>query len=118
MIDSRRMALIAALGFAQLPLQAPELQHLHRWLATRCGRGGAPLYGLAVDEHVLLQVPAGDHIVTVSRRGPFLNDAAVAVRAEARRRYYYRIETSVGSADVTLLPVAPSAGEALVAKTR
>ena len=79
---------------------------------------GAPVYGIAVDEHVVLRVAPGEHVVTVARRRLFLNDAATAVRAEARRRYYYRIETSVGSADVTLLPVAPSAGEALVAKPR
>src|SRR5438067_720739 len=34
-----RMALIAALGFAQLPSQAPELQLLHRWLDTWSGLG-------------------------------------------------------------------------------
>jgi hypothetical protein len=79
---------------------------------------GAPVYGIAVDEHVVLRVPPGDHVVTVTRRGPFLNDAAATVRAEPRRRYYYRLETSAWSSDITLLPVAPANGEALVSKTR
>jgi hypothetical protein len=79
---------------------------------------GVPLYGLAVDEHVVLRVPSGEHIVTISRRGPFLNDAAVAVRTEAKRRYYYRLETSTWSSAVSLLPVAPSAGEDLMTKTQ
>lgn len=57
---------------------------------------GVALYGIAVDEHVVLRVPPGDHIVTISRRGPFLNDAATAVRTEPKRRYYYRLETSTG----------------------
>ena len=34
-----KMAVIAALGFAQLPSQAPELQLLHRWLDTWSGLG-------------------------------------------------------------------------------
>jgi hypothetical protein len=68
---------------------------------------GVPAYGIAVDEHVVLRVRPGDHVVTVTRRGPFLNDAAVTVRVEPRRRYYYRLETSTWSSDITLIPVAP-----------
>jgi hypothetical protein len=79
---------------------------------------GAPAYGIAVDEHVVLQVAPGDHVVTVTRRGAFLNDAAVTVRAEPRRRYYYRLETSTWSSDITLIPVAPAAGALLVNKTK
>ena len=56
---------------------------------------GAPIYGVAVEEHVVLRVAPGDHVVTISRRGPFLNDAAAAVRAEPRRRYYYRLDERV-----------------------
>jgi len=41
---------------------------------------GAPVYGIAVDEHVVLRVAPGEHAVTVARRGLFLNDAATAVR--------------------------------------
>jgi hypothetical protein len=106
------------------PEQAAEVVVIHEWRFTGGGANftvvldGAPLYGLAVDEHVVLRVPPGDHIITISRRGPFLNEAAATVRAEPRRRYYYRLETSAWSSDITLLPVAPSAGEELVAKTR
>jgi hypothetical protein len=77
-----------------------------------------PVYGIAVDEHVVLRVPPGDHVVTVTRRGAFLNDAAVTVRAEPRRRYYYRLETSTWSSDIALIPVAPVVGQELVSKTR
>ena len=37
--DSRRVLLTAALGFLQLPPQAPELRLLHRWLDTWTGIG-------------------------------------------------------------------------------
>jgi hypothetical protein len=106
------------------PEQAAEIVVIREW---RFIGGGAnfsvvldsvPLYRLAVDEHVVLRVPPGDHILTISRRGPFLNDAAATVRAEPRGRYYYRLETSTWSSDITLLPVPPSAGEELMAKTR
>ena len=43
---------------------------------------GVPLYGLAVDEHVVLRVPPGDHVVTISRRGPLLNDAGGVQRVD------------------------------------
>lgn len=79
---------------------------------------GVPVYGIAVDEHVVLRVGPGDPVVSVTRRGLFLNDAAVTVRTEPRRRYYYRIETSAWSNDITLLPVPASAGEELITKTR
>jgi hypothetical protein len=79
---------------------------------------GVPAYGIAVDEHVVLRVAPGDHVVAVTRRGPFLNDDAVTVRAEPRRRYYYRLETSNWSNDISLIPVPAAAGEALVSKTR
>lgn len=68
---------------------------------------GLPLYGLSVDEHVVLRVPSGDHILTISRRDVLLNDAAAAVRAEPKQRYYYRLEMSTWSGDISLLPVAP-----------
>jgi hypothetical protein len=106
------------------PEQAAEIVVIREW---RFIGGGAnftvvlddvPLYGIAVDEHVVLRVSPGDHILTISRRGPFLNDAAATVRAEPRRRYYYRLETSTWSSDITLLPVAPAAGEELMTKTR
>ena len=105
------------------PDQAAEIVVIREWRYIGGGANftvvldGTPLYGIAVDEHVL-RVPPGDHIITISRRGPFLNDAAVTVRAEPRRRYYYRRETSTWSSDITLLPVAPSTGEELVVKTR
>ena len=37
--DRRLAALRAALGFLQLPLRAPELRLLHRWLDTWAGVG-------------------------------------------------------------------------------
>jgi len=32
---------------------------------------GAPVYGIAVDEHVVLRVAPSEHVVTVTRRGLF-----------------------------------------------
>jgi hypothetical protein len=106
------------------PEQAAEIVVIREWRFIGAGGNftvvldGAPIYGIAVDEHVVLRVSPGDHIITISRRGPFLNDAATTVRAEPRGRYYYRLETSTWSSDITLIPVAPAAGEALINKTR
>jgi len=106
------------------PDQAAEIVVIREWRYIGGGANftvvldGVPLYGLAVDEHVVLRVPSGDHIVTISRRGPFLNDAAVAVRTEPKRRYYYRLETSTWSSDISLLPVPASVAEDLITKTR
>jgi hypothetical protein len=103
------------------PDQAAEIVVIREWRFMGVAANftvvldGVPLYGLAVDEHVVLRVPPGDHVVTISRRG---NDAAVAVRAEPKRRYYYRLETNVVSSDISLLPVAPSAAEDLMMKTQ
>src|SRR2546425_1376379 len=104
--------------------QGAEIVVIREWRFVGSGANvtisldGVALYGIAVDEHVVLRVPPGDHIVTVSRRGPLLNDAATSVRTEPKRRYYYRLETSTWSGDISLLPVAPSAGEDLIKKTQ
>jgi len=72
------------------PEQAAEIVVIREWRYIGGGANftvvldGVPLYGIAVDEHVLLRVPPGDHIVTISRRGPSLNDAAVAIHTEPR----------------------------------
>jgi len=106
------------------PDQAAEIVVIREWRYMGAAANftvvldGVPLYGLAVDEHVVLRVPPGDHVVTISRRGPLLNDAGVAVRTEPKRRYYYRLETNTLSSDISLLPVAPSAGEDLMTKTQ
>ena len=39
MLDSRGRLLCAALGFAGLPPNEPELHQLHRWLDSWCGIG-------------------------------------------------------------------------------
>jgi hypothetical protein len=86
------------------PEQAAEIVVILEWRFIGGGANftvvldGVSLYGLAVDEHVVLRVPPGDHILTISRRGPFLNDAAITVRAEPRQRYFYRLETARGQA--------------------
>jgi hypothetical protein len=104
--------------------QAAEIVVIREWRFVGSGANvtieldGVALYGIAVDEHVVLRVPPGDHVVTVSRRGPFLNDAATAVRAEPKRRYYYRLEIGTWSGDISLLSVAPAVGEDLMAKTQ
>ena len=83
------------------PEQAAEVIVIREWRFIGGGANvtvvldGAPIYGIAAGEHVVLRVAPGDHVVTISRRGPFLNDAAAAVRAEPRRRYYYRLDERV-----------------------
>jgi len=106
------------------PDQAAEIVVIREWRYMGAAANftvvldGVPLYGLAVDEHVVLRVPPGDHVVTISRRGPLLNDAGVAVRAEPKRRYYYRLETNTLSSDISLLPAPATVAEGLITKTR
>jgi len=101
LIGCTTQAVVGSLPPLPDPEQAAEIIVIREWRFIGGGANvtvvldGAPIYGIAVEEHVVLRVAPGDHVVTISRRGPFLNDAAAAVRAEPRRRYYYRLDERV-----------------------
>ena len=54
---------------------------------------GVPVYGISTDEHVILRVTPGHHVVGVFAKGPGHNEATVSVQAGERQRYYFRVET-------------------------
>lgn len=80
---------------------------------------GLPVYAIATDEHVVIQVPPGDQVVGIAIRGLMPHEMTASVRTEPRGRYYFRVETgNVFSPGPFLLPTPPKAGDALVSKTR
>src|SRR2546427_10320045 len=78
--------------------QGAEIVVIREWRFVGSGANvtisldGGALYGIAVDEHVVLRGPPGDHIVTVSRRGAVMNDAAKSVMTGTERRYHYPLK--------------------------
>ncbi len=107
------------------PEQAAEIVVIREWRFIGGAANltvtldGAPMYGISTDEHVIIPVPPGDHVVGVVPRGLGVNEATVSVRTEARQRYYFRVETgSIYYPGPLLFPAATSVGEALLAKTR
>jgi hypothetical protein len=81
------------------PDRAAEIVVIREWRFIMGGGDlgvvldGVLLYGISTDEHVVIKVPPGDHIVGVTARGPGQDEATVTVRAEPRQRYYFRVET-------------------------
>jgi hypothetical protein len=106
------------------PRTAAEITVIREWRFIGGGANlivlldGVPLYGISVDEHVVLSVPPGDRILSVTHRGPGANEAAVTVKAEPKQRYYFYVETgSVYYPGPLLLPIDPARAHALMAKT-
>jgi hypothetical protein len=75
---------------------------------------GVPVYGIDAGEHVILRVPAGEHVVAASHS--LAIDRSIMIDAQAGRRYYVRLQPSMGSGMVPTL-VAASQGENLLTKT-
>ena len=77
---------------------------------------GILLYGLKTNEHVVLRVPPGQHVVGITFKAA-LNEDTARVDAVAQQRYYFRVETALFADSPKLQPVAASVGQALMAKT-
>jgi hypothetical protein len=75
---------------------------------------GVPVYGIDAGEHVILRVPAGEHVVAATHS--LAIDRSVMIEAQPGRRYYVRLQPSMGSGMVPT-PVAASQGEELLTKT-
>jgi len=75
---------------------------------------GVPVYGIDAGEHVILRVPPGEHVIATSHS--LAIDRSIMIDAQPGRRYYLRLQPSMGSGMVPT-PVAASDGEALMAKT-
>jgi Protein of unknown function (DUF2846) len=75
---------------------------------------GVPLYGIDAGEHVILRVPAGEHVVATSHS--LAIDRSIMIDAQAGRRYYLRLQPAMGSGMVPT-PVAAAQGQELLAKT-
>jgi hypothetical protein len=75
---------------------------------------GVPVYGIDAGEHVILRVPAGEHVIAATHRMAI--DRSIMIEAQPGRRYYLRLQPSMGSGMVPT-PVAASEGEALMTTT-
>jgi hypothetical protein len=78
-----------------------------------------PVFGLGTDQHVVFQVPPGEHVIGIMAKGPFTNEETTRLTAEPGKRYYYRIETTGGvfAASWLIQPIAPHLGQQLMSKT-
>ena len=75
---------------------------------------GVPVYGIDAGEHVILRVPAGEHVVAATET--LAIDRSIILDAQPARRYYLRLQPTTGSGTVPT-PVAASQGEELLART-
>ena len=75
---------------------------------------GVLLYGISMDEHVVIKVAPGNHIIGVSEGSK--EDAFVAVLAEPRQRYYFRV--GVPDSGVEIFPMAAGPAQAIIEKSR
>jgi hypothetical protein len=76
---------------------------------------GMPVYGINNNEHVILAVPAGFHLIGVSAGW---TESSAPLQALARQRYYFRLVTGQSGAGFMLQSISPDFGQALMAKTK
>jgi hypothetical protein len=76
---------------------------------------GVPVYGIDAGEHVILRVPAGEHLIAASH-SLAIDSVNHMIDAQPGRRYYMRLQPTMGSGMVPT-PVAAPEGEALMVKT-
>ena len=107
------------------PQTAAEITVIREWRFIGGGANmivlldGTPLYGISVDEYVVMKVPPGEHVLTVTWRGPGSNEAAVNIRTTPRERYYYYVETgSVYYPGPFLIPIDATRAQMLMQKTK
>ena len=92
MLDARAARLLrAALGFALVPPDEPELKLLHRWLD--CWRGiGDIVIGMARQDYLL-------HLTNIDRstwRATFSRETKMTVRSDSARVRPRRVSTTPG----------------------
>ena len=75
---------------------------------------GVPVYGIDAGEHVILRVPAGEHVVAAIEGLAFTR--SIMLDAQPGRRYYLRLQPIVASGTVPI-PIAAPQGEELLTKT-
>lgn len=78
------------------------------------GLDGVPVYGIDAGEHVILPVPAGEHVVAATES--LAIDQSMMLDAQPGRRHYVRLQPMVGSGTVPILVAAPQ-GEELLTRT-
>ena len=75
---------------------------------------GVPVYGIDAGEHLILRVPAGEHVVAAIES--LAIDRSIMLDAQPGRRYYLRLQPMVGDGTVPI-PVTAPQGEELLTKT-
>jgi hypothetical protein len=103
-------------------IDAAEIVVIREWRFIGSGSNlaltldGSTIYGLSTNEHVILRVPPGEHMIGVALMTA-LNEDTAYIDAVARRRYYFRVETALFGDGPLLQRVNAQIGEALMAKT-
>jgi len=75
---------------------------------------GVPVYGIDAGEHVILRVPAGEHVVAAIES--LAIEQSIVLDAQPRGRYYLHLQPIVGSGTLPT-PVAAPQAEELLTKT-
>jgi len=110
---------IGALPEIVQPADAAEIVVIREWRFMAAARtlsvtvDGAAVYGMETNEHVIIRVAPGYHVVGIG--APGLNEGTAGVQAVPQQRYYFRAES--GFFGPLLQPIGAEAGQALMAKT-
>ena len=77
---------------------------------------GVPVYGIDAGEHVILRVPAGEHVVAAIES--LAIERSIMLDAQPGWRYYLRLQPIVGSGMLPTPIAAPQAKELLTKTAR
>jgi hypothetical protein len=75
---------------------------------------GVPVYGIDAGEHVILRVPAGEHVVAANES--LAIERSIKLDAQPGGRYYLRLQPIVGSGTLPT-PIAAAQAKELLTKT-
>jgi hypothetical protein len=113
---------VGALPTSSDPTQAAEIIVIRdqRFVSTagiiRIVLDGVPVYGIDAGEHVILRVPAGEHVVAAIES--LAIKQSIVLDVQPRGRYYLRLQPIVGSGALPTPVAAPQAKELLTMTTR
>jgi hypothetical protein len=113
---------IGALPTSSDPTQAAKIIEIRkqRFVSAagtiRIVLDGVPVYGIDGGEHVILRVPAGEHVVAAIES--LAIKQSIVLDVQPKGRYYLRLQPIVGSGTLPTPVAAPQAKELLTMTTR
>lgn len=76
---------------------------------------GTPVYGLGNDQHVIIPLTPGTHLIGIAAGG--WSGGTSLVQAVAQQRHYFRVDSAPLTTGLSLQPISAEVGHALMAKT-